>query len=272
MKTRIITAVVALLIFIPIVIFADITLFSPTDGIEIKIVNAALALLSAVGAFEALKCIGEHKNIFMIPAVICAAVLPLITSSELDLYTPVLALLLFYLLFAGVLRNGSITCDKVLTAFALTFYVTVSFGAMAVIYSNSIKLFPLIFIGAWVTDTFAYFSGFFFGKHKLIPSVSPKKTVEGAVGGSLATTVAFGVYAWFMTKSIAMTVVFLAVGLIASIVSQLGDLAASLVKRHWGIKDYGNLFPGHGGVLDRFDSILAVSVFLYAVSLLVNFN
>ena len=69
-----------------------------------------------------------------------------------------------------------------------------------------------------------------------------------------------------------MALILTAVGLVASIISQLGDLAASLIKRHWGIKDYGNLFPGHGGVLDRFDSILAVSAFLYVVSLFVEFN
>lgn len=269
MKTRIITAVVALLIFIPIVIFANTVLFTSPTGFEVKIINLALALLSVVGAYEALKCIGEHKSIFMTLAFAFSALLPLVTNSHLNLYTPIFIILLFYLLFVGVLKNKSIACDKVLIAFALTFYVTTSFGAMIVLYNNDIKLFPLIFIGAWVTDTFAYFSGYFFGKHKLIPAVSPKKTVEGAVGGSLATTIVYGVYAWFMTKSLAMTVIVAVVGIVASVVSQLGDLSASLIKRHWGIKDYGNLFPGHGGVLDRFDSILAVSAFLYIISLFI---
>ncbi len=270
MKTRIITAIVALLIFIPIVLFANTVLFAFSGGFELKLINLALALLSAVGVYEAVKCVGEHKNPFMLPAIAVASVLPLLTSDELGLYTPVFTVLLFYLLFAGVLKNKSTSCDKILVAFALTFYVTTSFGAMAVLYSTDIKLFPLIFIGAWVTDTFAYFSGYFFGKHKLIPSVSPKKTVEGAVGGTLATTVCYGVYGWFITGDIKLTVILTLTGLVASVVSQLGDLSASLIKRHWGIKDYGNLFPGHGGVLDRFDSILAVSAFLYVVSLFVN--
>lgn len=272
MKTRIITAVVALLIFIPIVIFADTVFFTASNGFELKLLNVALGILSAVGAFEAVKCIGEHKNPFMCITFICAAVLPLITGNSLDIYTPVFIALLFCLLFAGVLNNKKTSCDKVLTAFALTFYVTASFGAMVVLYNTSIKLFPLIFIGAWVTDTFAYFSGYFLGKHKLIPSVSPKKTVEGAIGGSLATTIVYGVYGWFMAGDVKTTVILVAVGLIASVISQLGDLSASLVKRHWGIKDYGNLFPGHGGVLDRFDSILAVSAFLYIVSLFIKLN
>ena len=268
MKTRIITAVVALLIFIPVVIFANTTLFT-LSGFELKLINLALALLSVVGAYEGLKCIGAHKTPFMLLAFITAAALPLLTYDSLDIYAPVFILLLFALLFGGVIRNSTVTCDKVLVSFALTFYVTASFGAMAVLYNTSIKLFPLIFIGAWVTDTFAYFTGFFFGKHKLIPSVSPKKTVEGAIGGSLATTIVYGVYAWLMTNDVKTTVILTLVGLVASIVSQMGDLSASLIKRHWGIKDYGSLFPGHGGVLDRFDSILAVSAFLYVVSLFV---
>lgn len=269
MKTRIITAIVALLIFIPVVIFADTTLFT-VAGFELKLINLAMAILSVVGVYEAVKCIDAHKKPYMWIIFAVAALLPLFTSTDLNFYMPVFVGLLFVLLFAGVLGNKSITCDKVLIAFALTFYVTASFGSMVIIYNNAIKLFPLIFIGAWVTDTFAYFSGYFFGKHKLIPAVSPKKTVEGAVGGSLATTVVYGVYGWFVTGDVTLTVILTAVGLAASIVSQFGDLSASLIKRHWGIKDYGNLFPGHGGVLDRFDSILAVSAFLYLISLFVN--
>ncbi len=261
MKTRIITAIVALLIFIPVVIFADTVIFA-----GVTILNVALALLAGVGTHEAIKCIGEAKHNFFTTAISVSAFLLLVTKDSLEFYAPVFGLLIFVLLFIGVFKNKTIAVDKVLCAFALSFYVTVSFGAMAVLYNTSIKLFPLIFIGAWVTDTFAYFSGYFLGKHKLIPEVSPKKTVEGAIGGSLASTVAFTVYAWFVTKDIRLTLILTVTGLMASIVSQLGDLSASLIKRHWNIKDYGNLFPGHGGVLDRFDSILAVSVFIYAVS------
>lgn len=267
MKTRIITAIVALLIFVPILIFADTALFG-----TVKLLNLAIAVLSAVGAYEAIKCVGEKALIVRLPVVITAFILPLLTVDTLNAYTSAFILLLFLLLFVGVLKNRNVKCDSVLTAFALTFYVTASFGSIIILYNNAIKLFPLIFIGAWVTDTFAYFSGYFFGKRKLIPEVSPKKTVEGAIGGSLATTIVYGVYAWFVTKDITLTIILTLVGLIASIVSQLGDLSASLIKRHWNIKDYGSLFPGHGGVLDRFDSILAVSAFLYCVSLFLKLN
>jgi len=270
MKTRIITAVVALLIFIPVLIFANTTLIE-VGNFNIRLINLAFALLSLVGVYESAKCVGEVKTLSFFPIYLVSFILPLLTYGDMGFYTPVFMFLLFYMLFVAVIKNKSVTSDKALVLLALTFYVTSSFGAMTVLYVTEIKFFPLIFIGAWVTDTFAYFSGYFFGKHKLIPAVSPKKTVEGAVGGSLVTTITFAIYAYFMAKDIKTALIFAVIGLVTSVVSQFGDLAASLVKRCYGIKDYGNLFPGHGGVLDRFDSILAVSAFLYITTLFINF-
>lgn len=265
MKTRILTAIVALLVFIPVVIFAGVSVFG-----TVKIVNIALALLSLVGVREAVKCVGENKNIAIFPLYIVAFVLPLLTTSHLNTYTPAFILLVFYLFFVGVFTKGKFAADKALEIFALTFYVTASFGTLALLYLNSSVFFPLVFVGAWVTDTFAYFTGFFFGRHKLIPEVSPKKTIEGAIGGTLFATVGFAVVGIIYGYSTRNIIILAVIGIFASIVSQLGDLSASLVKRHHGIKDYGSLFPGHGGVLDRFDSILAVSAFLYVVSLFVS--
>ncbi len=261
MKTRIITAVVAFLIFLPILIFGDTPLFG-----SVTLFSLAMGVLSAVGAIEAVKCTGE-KKLFFLPIYLVAFLLPLFTVKTLDFYTPVFLALLFYLLFAGVKNNSKITADKVLVAFALTFYVTASFGALVTLYGS--VFFPLVFVGAWVTDTFAYFTGFFFGKHKLIPSVSPKKTVEGAVGGTLFAILGFVIVGFIYGYSVKNIIILALIGLVASIVSQFGDLAASLIKRHYGIKDYGKLFPGHGGVLDRFDSILAVASCLYVISTVV---
>jgi phosphatidate cytidylyltransferase len=120
-----------------------------------------------------------------------------------------------------------------------------------------------IFIGAWVTDVFAYFSGMLFGKHKLIPAVSPKKTVEGAIGGAVfcvAFFIAGGALLNRFTQYDINLVVLAIAGLISAFVSMIGDLSMSVIKRTYGVKDYGTIFPGHGGVLDRFDSILAVAV------------
>ena len=101
-----------------------------------------------------------------------------------------------------------------------------------------------------------------FGKHKLIPDVSPKKTVEGSIGGIVFCALGYIIYGLLVSKffEVEMNIIALAVfGVLVSVISQVGDLAASLIKREYGVKDYGRLFPGHGGVLDRFDSVIAVA-------------
>ncbi|MFZ2256910.1 MAG: phosphatidate cytidylyltransferase [Clostridiaceae bacterium] len=125
-----------------------------------------------------------------------------------------------------------------------------------------------IFTISWLCDTSAYFTGRFFGKHKLIPEVSPKKTVEGAIGGLFGGalgTMVFGLILERTGQNLMSPIHFLIMGLIGSVFAQIGDLIASSFKRDCGVKDYPKLIPGHGGILDRFDSVLmaAVSVFLY---------
>lgn len=121
-----------------------------------------------------------------------------------------------------------------------------------------------IFISAWGSDTCAYFAGRYFGKHKLAPILSPKKTIEGAIGGALGAVLIAIIYTIIYTQ-FALPFLQDYLGLIsmmvfiAALLSQIGDLAASAIKRMLGEKDYGTIFPGHGGVLDRFDSILFVA-------------
>ncbi|MEG2787847.1 MAG: phosphatidate cytidylyltransferase [Romboutsia sp.] len=118
----------------------------------------------------------------------------------------------------------------------------------------------LIFIIAFATDTFAYFSGYLFGKHKLIPKVSPKKTVEGSIGGILGSAMLCILFGYiFKLNLVSMAII----GSLGSIVAQCGDLFASSIKRYVGIKDYGKLIPGHGGILDRFDSVILVAPYVY---------
>lgn len=126
-----------------------------------------------------------------------------------------------------------------------------------------------IFTIAWGCDTSAYYGGKFFGKRKLIPEVSPKKTVEGAIigafGGAIITFLYALVLNFYGIKELIAPIHFLIMGLFGSLFSQVGDLIASVIKRDAGIKDYPKLIPGHGGILDRFDSVLmaTVAVFLY---------
>ena len=125
----------------------------------------------------------------------------------------------------------------------------------------------LVFITAFGTDTMAYFTGLAIGKHKLCPKISPKKTIEGAIGGILGSVILCGIFGYFFTPVLFVHCVV--IGLIGGIVSQFGDLTASIFKRKMGIKDYGNLIPGHGGVLDRFDSVLFTAPMIYYYIVLV---
>lgn len=125
----------------------------------------------------------------------------------------------------------------------------------------------LIFIGSWLSDTAAYYAGKNFGKHKLCPKVSPKKTIEGSVGGLLGAVIFCGIFGIFVQSKVNVMPVYhyFIIGFLCGIFGQFGDLVASSIKRYSGIKDYSNLIPGHGGILDRFDSIIysAAVVFFY---------
>jgi len=125
----------------------------------------------------------------------------------------------------------------------------------------------LIFLSAFGTDVMAYFSGYLFGKHKLCPSISPKKTVEGAIGGTIGSIIICGVFGYFAANE--FFIHCLIIGALGSIISQFGDLTASVFKRKMGIKDYGNWIPGHGGVLDRVDSVLFTAPLVYYYIVLV---
>ena len=131
-------------------------------------------------------------------------------------------------------------------------------------YSELCKASPvwLILITAFCTDIFAYFGGFFLGRHKLCPVISPKKTVEGSVCGFLGSLIFSMLFGWFfMDRSLLWACGV--IGILGGITSQFGDLTASIFKRKMGIKDYGNLIPGHGGIMDRFDSVLFTAPTVY---------
>lgn len=130
----------------------------------------------------------------------------------------------------------------------------------------------LTVLSAFGSDIFAYFTGVFFGKHKMCPHLSPKKTIEGAVGGIIGAGAACGIFGWFFSPQFFGNC--LIIGILGAAVSMCGDLTASAYKRKMGIKDYGNLIPGHGGIMDRFDSLLftAPFVYYYIVIILIHFG
>ena len=265
MLKRILTGVVAFcFILVPVLFFAD------TVALPIGV-----AVFAMIAAYEILHCVGLHKNLWLsLPLYLMSGgypfVLRFMEESGLPLMPLFVCVPLLTTLAVAVFSHGKVDIRDASAGYVLWLYSFVGF--MSLIYMHDMiaggrYFYLLAFIGAWVTDTFAYFTGMLFGKHKLIPDVSPKKTVEGAIGGMAFCTLSFVGFAclynqfWADGKLLPLWLMAI-VGFLVSIVSQVGDLSLSLLKRKYGIKDFGKVFPGHGGVLDRFDSVLAVSVML----------
>jgi len=273
MKTRILTALGMAVVGIPILIFSKYIVFALT-----------VAFLSFVAVYEMLRAVGlEKRYLLSVPSYIAAFVFPFLayflaaehTFGYLLVCVAGLFAYLIYTFFVAVFLKGALSFSAVSQAFCISTYVIFSFTSISFMRYMNVKTgiwtFVLVLICAWGSDVFAYFTGRFFGRHKLIPEVSPKKTVEGAIGGIICATGLAVLYGFIVSKAteLAPNYIVLAVcGFVLSAVSQVGDLIASLVKREHGIKDYGNIFPGHGGVMDRFDSVLSITTILMAIALI----
>ena len=267
MLKRILTGVVAFcFILVPVLLLAD------TVALPIGV-----AVFTMIATYEILHCVGLHKNLWLsAPMYLMSAAIPFglryMGLGAVALLPAMICLPLLVSLAAAVLSHGKADIRDVSSAFVLWLYTIIGFVSLIIIYDlveGGQYFYLLPFIGAWVTDTFAYFTGMLLGKHKLIPDVSPKKTVEGAIGGIVFCVVSFVVFGilynnlWLAEGGNPLPVWLMGVvGLLVSLVSQIGDLSLSLLKRKYGIKDFGKVFPGHGGVMDRFDSVLAVSIML----------
>lgn len=276
MKQRIITSVVALCVLVPVLIFADT-----------PVLPIALALCSVIAVYEMLACVGLKKSwAVSIPFYFVALAAPFFARHIERLRFAAIAVSavtvgILYLFTVLVFSHGKYNIQQIGAAFFAIAYILIGFNGILVIHDwtdGGEFLYLVAFLGAWVTDIFAYFCGMLFGrggKHKLIPDVSPKKTVEGCIGGIVFCVLAmllFGVIVEKSVPSIQSNLWVFAVGGVAvSVVAQIGDLSMSVIKRTYGIKDYGKLFPGHGGILDRFDSVIAVSTVLLVVTSFFNF-
>lgn len=130
----------------------------------------------------------------------------------------------------------------------------------------------MIFISSWICDTCAYAVGILIGKHKMAPRLSPKKSIEGAIGGIAGSAIVGALYGYFVVEPViqeqSITWIFIVISAVGAVISQIGDLAASAIKRNYEIKDYGKLIPGHGGVMDRFDSVIFTAPMIYLLTFL----
>ena len=258
MKKRLLTSVIGILLFFCI-LFAPVTIFS--GAVLLISCIAIYEIHHAVKANLPLTCMGIVTTILIFIGIISGNVL----------ISLVICFSLYLLM--SVILFGKCEVQKVYMLGFASIVFSVAFSSLAVIRSEDSVAAPLLpFLFAWITDSGAYFSGILFGKHKLVPHLSPKKTIEGAVGGFVVCIVFSILYTWILDKCFNIYlftnnqyIIIGCVSAVASIVSQLGDLTLSAIKREFNIKDYGNILPGHGGVLDRFDSLIFVAPFVYFV-------
>lgn len=250
--------VISAAVLIPIVIILVIS-----GGITFKIgitVLIAIALYEYISAFKNT----AYRAIYLILIAGYVINLFVIYSNKINFIMPILHLILLLSLAVPIFDKKYNILSSAITIMGYT-YVVEFFTMMIFIREHEFGnwLIWLVFIIAWFCDTTAYYSGRLFGKRKLCPSVSPNKTIAGFIGGIIGSIA--GVILWGL---LAKGILFqwhqlIMLGLIGSIASVLGDLVASLLKRFVGIKDFGNIMPGHGGILDRFDSILFVIPVVY---------
>ena len=261
LKQRILSAVIGLVILIPVLLCSQ------------TVVNIALVLVIMFSLYELYKAFGFFEKM---PVAVLGMLLPVLFVlgkfflAQKLFYMPLLTYGYILLVFITlIVYHKDIKFSDMAVMFSMTFVITLFFSYIATVRAMEMGnvLIWSIFVGAFFPDSFAYFIGRAFGKHKLAPVVSPKKTVEGALGG-LAGGVAFMLLFGFV-----VTLIFPSweanyfnlgvMGLLCALVAEIGDLSMSAIKRDVGVKDFGNIMPGHGGLLDRLDSVLFVAPLVY---------
>ena len=240
---------------------------------KLPLINIALGIILVAALFEIYKPFGFINRFFLgaVGFALGISVFVLYPSHAKDLGF----IITFYLIVMFVLAvtyHRTVSFSDICILLFTTLYISMGMLHIRMLHDGKFGL-AMVFvalIAAFLTDTGAYFTGYFFGKHKLIPEISPKKTVEGAVGGVITATLSMLVYAWilkfFGIKTNLLNIVI--TGALTSVISQFGDLSASMIKRGLGIKDYGDIMPGHGGVLDRVDSLLFAAPVIYYLNMI----
>ncbi len=274
MRTRIISGAVGVLLLSAVLYFH-----------ETIVLPIAVAAIIAIMLFELLRAVKMEKCIpVLLASEICGIAMPFIYSffyfweekekgvwietkdGSITIAAFALTLLCAFVIFITWLKkHKEIRYEQVFFVLAVMVFVPNAMTTMVRIdrmFPENGGLFYLVMglCGAWIADTGAYFSGVALGKHKLCPEISPKKTIEGLVGGILTTAivyaVAFSIYeGGFELKT---AIIAFVTGAVCAVIGTVGDLSASMVKRQIGFKDYGKIMPGHGGLMDRFDSVLFV--------------
>ncbi len=230
--------------------------------------------LSLIGVYEIYKTVGVEKKLMGVVGYIACVAYYVLVYFFGDTYLGVFIIAyLLVLMCVYVFTFPKYNTEAALMSFFGVIYVAVLMSFMYQLRDSEGGKFTfwLIFISSWGCDTCAYLAGVMFGKHKMAPVLSPKKTIEGAVGGVLGAAGIGALYGYFVADYVSIgnvVIAFAAICGITGLISMIGDLTASAIKRNYEIKDYGKLIPGHGGVLDRFDSIIFTSpIIFYLITL-----
>ncbi len=264
MKQRVLTAAIGA----PLLLL--LLLLAPSWG-----TLALVCAMSGGACWELLRAVGpkEYKGcVLLVPAAVASPLILAVVPGTL----PIAAWVMLWTVYAfacAVFRYGKpekqLHFATIMAGLLGVFLVPAAFTTIFFLreMGNALVLLPLCC--AFGSDTVALFAGMLFGKHKLAPHVSPKKTIEGSLGGFVGSLFLVAVYAVFVHFAFQMHVsvpAVIALGLLGSFMGQLGDLSFSVIKREFGVKDYSKLLPGHGGVLDRFDSVAFVAPVVWLVA------
>lgn len=256
MGSRILVAVIG----VPILLY--IVLWGPP-----LVLLGALMLLAGIGGRELYRCVGGERDPFLAVAAVLIPSVTVVDARYLGVWFILSTLLVFGYAIA---KGGAVRFYQIAAVLFGGIAIGYAFSAFLQIHASGVSRGYLLlpFILSFACDTFAYFTGLTLGRHKLAPKVSPKKTVEGSVGGLAGNVLCGLLFAYVMNRwfrgEIAYGTIAL-VSLFCGVVAQIGDLSFSLIKREFGVKDYGKIFLAHGGVLDRFDSVLFVAPVLAAL-------
>ena len=231
---------------------------------------AFMGIVSLIGNMELLRVYGVNRKL---PGIVCylATIFYYVAIylQRMDIIIPMMVIYLLVMLAVYVLTFPTYSDKQIMASFMDFFYVSVMLSFVYLIrdMKHGLVLVLLIFVSSWINDTCAYFVGRALGKHKMAPVLSPKKSIEGLIGGIAGAGVfgaVFGIlFDMYVEQMNYAPLLFAVVGAVGALPAVIGDLAASAIKRNNDIKDYGRLIPGHGGILDRFDSVIITAPIIY---------